>query len=247
MIRQTLHITVGCDGCTDGLTGDPDDLTGVPVLFTDRRAALRALALALDTGGWVRMFDGRLLCAGCAARRTCADRGHGYEPDGWRMCACDRSLPSHATAAPDPAGGDGCGMRWRLCGRCDHIDEHHVTDDDPPDGVRVQPGGYLRQDVPAGLVLPTHTPIRSLTSEHETSRETLMVEPDHPARGDHGGDHGATDDGPNNTPEWPSCGATRRPGSRWVCREDSGHAPALAHRDAMGDRWCTDISGGGVR
>ena len=141
------------------------------------------------------MFEGRLLCPPCAAAQTCTDRGHDYGgPGGWRMCACDRSIPSHADAPPDPAGGDGCGMTWRLCGRCDHIDEHPITDRPDPDDPtsrptrrsrRSSPADYLRQDVPAGLALPTHIP--HPTSERKISRETLMVEPDHPPG------HGATE------------------------------------------------------
>ena len=188
MIRSELYVRVECDRCTDGLTDDHNAPTGRPVSFLNRSTALAALAEALTGGGWVRMFDGRLLCPACTAEQTCHDHGHDYSPDGWRMCACDRSLPGHADAPPDPAGGGGCGMTWRLCGRCDHIDEHHITD--PPDPVRavqVQPGGHLRQDVPAGLALPT--PTSAITGEpgtgrQQTSREITMVEPvGHPVWG----------------------------------------------------------------
>ncbi|GJF07278.1 hypothetical protein PSD17_62250 [Pseudonocardia sp. D17] len=78
---------------------------------------------------------------------------------------------------------------WRLCGRCDHIDERHVTARsgghpsvaergydaalrrapyryDPHCGD--QPGGHIRQDTPAGPALPNH---------HKASEETAMVEP----------------------------------------------------------------------
>jgi hypothetical protein len=97
----------------------------------------------------------------------CLTRGHDLAADGWRLCACGRSLPDHADTAPDPAGGDGCGMTWRVCSRCEHIDEHHVTEhDDQHD--QDQPGGYLRQDVSAGPALPNH---------HEDSEENAMVEP----------------------------------------------------------------------
>lgn len=97
------------------------------------------------------------------------------------MCACDRSIPAHADAPPDPAGGEGCGMAWRLCRRCDHIDERHLTDpdeqisDEQIDDETV-PGGHLRQDVPAGPALPDH----HMTSEDMHSEETLMVEPTTP-------------------------------------------------------------------
>jgi hypothetical protein len=191
VIRSELRITVGCDCCTAGLRANPDEPAGVPTVWSNRRAAMDAIATALFLGDWVRLFDSRLLCPACAAAQTCRDRGHDYAPDdergGWRMCACQRSIPAHADAPPDPAGGDGCGITWRLCGRCDHIDEHPITDPDPdPDGERsgpvdgsaqVQPGGHLRQDVPAGLALPTPIPTRPRTSGHETSREALMVEP----------------------------------------------------------------------
>ena len=205
MIRSELHVMVECDRCTDGLTDDHDRSTGRPTSFLNRSTALAALAAALSSGGWVRMFDGRLLCPSCAAEQTCRDRGHDYAPDGWRMCACDRSIPAHSFVSPDPAGGDGCGIEWRLCGRCDHIDEHHITDaaahgTTPPNGMaagghaydlgdgschthrafcsmspQVQPGGHLRQDVPAGLALPVSDPYPA--SEHMISRETPMVEP----------------------------------------------------------------------
>ena len=76
------------------------------------------------------------------------------------MCACDRSIPAHADAPPDPAGGDGCGMTWRLCGRCDHIDEHHITDppatpcapcrSSPADtSAKTSPPGWLSPPPPA--------------------------------------------------------------------------------------------------
>jgi hypothetical protein len=122
------------------------------------------------------------LCASCAARAMCARYGHVYTDPrrgggedgtgGWRACACDRRIREHADTHPDPAGGPGCGMQYRLCARCDHIDERHITDHpaaDPDAAVggdgwvceptseptEVQPGGHLRQDVPAGLALPT--------------------------------------------------------------------------------------------
>ncbi len=99
---------------------------------------------------------------------------HIYGRDAWRMCACGRSRPAHAGTAPDPAGGDGCGMTWRVCGRCGHITEHHITEhhiteNDVTEHGEVQPGGYLRQDVPAGLGLPNH---------QKSSEETAMVSPD---------------------------------------------------------------------
>ena len=206
MIRQVLHVSVLCDRCYDGLTDDHTDPAGAaPVWFAGRTAALAALGAALGTGGWVRLFSGELLCPACAAEQTCTDYGHAYADDdtrGWRMCACGRSIPAHAFAPPDPAGGEGCGMTWRICGRCDHIDEHPITehDDDPdPDerdeppergaGSEVQPGGFLRQDVPAGLALPTHTPHPTTpvgTDGHESSEETPMVEPDTTAHGARG-------------------------------------------------------------
>jgi hypothetical protein len=77
----------------------------------------------------------------------------------WRMCACERALPAHVDAAPDPAGGTGCGMAWRFCEASTEIEEAHVTE--------VQPGGHLRQDASAGLVLPNH---------QKSSEEMSMVE-----------------------------------------------------------------------
>lgn len=111
-------------------------------------------------------------CADLGPADLCALGGHDLAADGWRMCACGRSLPDHADTAPDPAGGQGCGMTWRLCSRCDFIDEHHITehDDDQHDDQHDldQPGGYLRQDVSAGPALPNH---------HEATEETTIVEP----------------------------------------------------------------------
>ncbi len=78
----------------------------------------------------------------------------------WRMCACERAMPAHADAAPDPAGGAGCGMAWRLCEASNEIEERHITE--------VQPGGHLRQDASAGPTLPNH---------HESSEENQMVGP----------------------------------------------------------------------
>lgn len=52
--------------------------------------------------------------------------------------------------------------------------------------TEVQPGGHLRQDVPAGLALPTH-PTTHPISEYVSSEETAMVGPTpvpaHPIRG----------------------------------------------------------------
>ena len=85
---------------------------------------------------------------------------------GWRMCACERALPAHVDAAPDPAGGTGCGMAWRQIGPAStEIEERHITD---LTHGEVQPGGHLRQDVPAGLALPHHL---------MSSEENAMVGP----------------------------------------------------------------------
>ena len=112
--------------------------------------------------------------AAVAARiPRCVKWGHELAVDGWRVCACGRLLPEHADTAPDPAGGGGCGMCWRVCACCEFVDEHHVTEHDdlaygPIGGrvVQVQPGGYLRHDVSAGLVLPNH---------RKDSEENVMV------------------------------------------------------------------------
>jgi hypothetical protein len=82
----------------------------------------------------------------------------------WRMCACERALPAHADAAPDPAGGTGCGMAWRICEASNEIEERHITD---ITDIGVQPGGHLRQDASAGLALPNH---------QDGSEEKSMVE-----------------------------------------------------------------------
>jgi hypothetical protein len=57
---------------------------------------------------------------------------------GWRACACGRSIPEHADAPPDPADGEGCGMVWRLCGRCDHLEERHATEHLAPEPLAVE-------------------------------------------------------------------------------------------------------------
>lgn len=172
MIRTTVNVAVHCDACNHSLTPG----------FGDRIAALVAVDDAVTYDGWARR-NGRLLCPLCTARAICAFHGHefrnctDYGPygtgedgtGGWRYCACDRSIPAHRDLEPDPAGGPGCGMAWRLCGSCDHIDEQHVT----ALTTKVQPGGYLRQDVPAGLA-PTH---------HQDSQENAMVDPVHPSAG----------------------------------------------------------------
>ena len=74
----------------------------------------------------------------------------------WWMCACERALPAHVDAAPDPAGGAGCGMAWRICEASTEIEERHITDITDSADIGVQPGGHLRQDVPAGPALPNH-------------------------------------------------------------------------------------------
>lgn len=129
---------------------------------------------------------------------TCAVLGHDYSDRldrvedgtyGWRACSCAGALPGHA-AGCDPTGGPGCGMAYRLCRFCDHTAEAALIDGlpagygDVPDldyeprrlagaRVQVQPGGSLRQDVAAGLALPTDT---THTSGHATTGETAMVE-----------------------------------------------------------------------
>ena len=61
-------------------------------------------------------------------------------------------------------------MTWRVCSRCEFIDERHITEHDQHDGQQDQdqPGGNLRQDVSAGPALPNH---------HEAAGENAMVEP----------------------------------------------------------------------
>ena len=184
MIRTEIQIIVRCDRCETGMTGDADRPAGAPAVFGDRVAALSGIEAATAHHGWARRLEGRLLCPICADRAWCLMRGHEFRDvhdhgphgtgedgtGGWRPCACDRSIPAHAHARPDPAGGPGCGMAWRLCGRCDHVDERHVTESTDHE---VQPGGHLRQDVPAGLALPTD----STSNQHESREETAMVEP----------------------------------------------------------------------
>jgi hypothetical protein len=173
-------VTVACDGCAVELA-EPGGQ--VPLRFEDRGAALSAA----EDAQWTRRLSGRLLCTECADRQRCQSFGHDYGgPGSWRVCACERSIPEHAGHEPwqDPATWEGCGWQWRLCGRCDHIDERHVTE--RPFGlpsqaerehyaamergefVEVQPGDGFLAEVAAGLVLPNH---------QQVNGETAMVEP----------------------------------------------------------------------
>jgi hypothetical protein len=92
----------------------------------------------------------------------------------WRMCACERAIPAHADTAPDPAGGTGCGMAWRTREAAPEIEDRHITD---LAHSEVQPGGHLRQDVPAGLALPNHPAER-------TRRNRMVSPPERPGSGD---------------------------------------------------------------
>ncbi|GAY12440.1 hypothetical protein [Pseudonocardia sp. N23] len=172
--------TAVCDGCSaEQLTGPRRGW------FASRGEALGAALAA----GWVRRLSGRLLCPRCSDAAQCEAFGHDYGPDPvWRVCACEGSLYEHSGHEPwqGPSAWDGCGWMWRLCGRCDHIDERHVTA--RPLGLptaaeraydaalsrapyRVpedQPGGHIRQDTPAGPALPNN---------HKATEETAMVEP----------------------------------------------------------------------
>ena len=81
----------------------------------------------------------------------CEAFGHEVADDGWRMCACGRSLPGHADTPPDPAGGEGCGMTWQLCAACDEIDEHHITDHHDAEPRVNRPNGHRRPSVMDGI------------------------------------------------------------------------------------------------
>lgn len=75
------------------------------------------------------------------AAGMCVTGGHRYGgPGGWRACACGRAMPGHAAAPLDPAGGPGCGMVWRVCADCAHIDEHHLTDHEPAEREPAEQG-----------------------------------------------------------------------------------------------------------
>lgn len=77
------------------------------------------------------MVDRVLVRAPLAPGPRCVTGGHVYGgPGGWRACACGRAIPAHDATPPDPAGGPGCGMVWRVCARCAHVEEHHVLDHD---------------------------------------------------------------------------------------------------------------------
>src|SRR5690606_30624843 len=90
------------------------------------------------------------------------------------MCACERALPAHVDAAPDPAGGAGCGIAWRpstgLAETGNEIEELHVCD---MTHNGVQPGGHLHPDVHAGLALPNHPAVQTA----ERTRRNRMVSP----------------------------------------------------------------------
>lgn len=153
---------------------------------SSRFDSLRAALWAAEQAGWVRRLSGRLLCPACADRQNCRSFGHSYEPDSWRVCACDRSLPAHDGHEPwqDPNSWEGCGWSWRLCGRCDHIDERHITAGpggmpscaereydaalDRGEYMKVQPGDGFLAEVAAGLGLPNH---------QQVNGENAMVEP----------------------------------------------------------------------
>lgn len=119
------------------------------------------------------------------------------------MCGCEGSLWEHLTCEPwqDPASWEGCGWEWRLCRRCDHIEDRHVTaataadrraDEQAartydaaierrelrPQPLRNngnpsvdQPGDEILADVAAGLALP---------NQQSACEETAMVEPNEP-------------------------------------------------------------------
>lgn len=135
---------------------------------------------------------------GAAARPAlCTVEGHVWWPAAcWLLCACTGSIPGHAER-PDPAGGPGCAMAWRQCGRCDHIAERPATelpDDNATDNDvgsdqtdeiddEHRAGGFLCQDVPAGPALPNP----NTTSEYVRSEENAMVEATTRPAGSRGG------------------------------------------------------------
>ncbi|QYN41087.1 hypothetical protein K1T35_47960 (plasmid) [Pseudonocardia sp. DSM 110487] len=137
-IRETPHLAV-TDAATRG------QRTTVQPGTADLRIVLAcARRLGHDyRGGRPRHTADPALKAGEAGNR------------GWRMCACNQSIPGHSEQ-DDPAGAPSCGMQYRVCGSCGYIDERHITDcGDVAADIEDQPGGYLRPDVPAGLALPT--------------------------------------------------------------------------------------------
>ncbi|MGD9528488.1 MAG: hypothetical protein AB7L91_16815 [Dehalococcoidia bacterium] len=127
-----------------------------------------------------RRADGRPICPTCVQR--CPAEGHDLRPsDGWWLCGCNGSLPGHAEL-PDPDGAGRCAMAWRECRRCEHIEEHPAAELSDSDGHTAahdviggehRSDGFLRQDVPAGPVLPH----QRTTSEHVSSEENAMVGP----------------------------------------------------------------------
>jgi hypothetical protein len=173
-------VTVACDRCAIELA-EPGGAAPQP--FDDRRAAM----WAAEQAQWVQRLSGRLLCTACADRQQCQSFGHDYGgPGSWRVCACERSIPEHDGHEPwqDPTSWEGCGWLWRLCGRCDHINERHVAARpsglptvaereyeaalDRGEFIEVQPGDGFLAEVAAGLGLPNH---------QQANGETAMVEP----------------------------------------------------------------------
>jgi hypothetical protein len=172
-------VVAACDGCAVEQREGGDEGR-----FETAEAALGAA----ERLSWVRRLSGRLLCPVCADRQRCRSFGHDYEPGSWRVCACDRSIPEHDGHEPwqDPSSWEGCGWLWRLCGRCDHIDERHVTARpsglptlaereyeaalDRGEFMGVQPGDGFLAEVAAGLGLPNHQQVNGENAMVEANR-----------------------------------------------------------------------------
>lgn len=191
----TPRITVGCDGC--------------PAAF-DVREEVRTPAAALAVAraaGWGHRLSGRLLCPSCADRARCLRFGHDFGPDlarTWRVCGCGGSLWENSTCEPwqDPGLWEGCGWERRLCRRCDHIEDRHVTAataaaDRRADEqaartydaalerghLRPQPlrsNGNRSVDQPGDGILADVAAGLALPNQHSACEETAMVEPNEP-------------------------------------------------------------------
>jgi hypothetical protein len=156
--------------------------------------------------------------SGLATVRQLAAKGlrpAGQDPAGWLVWGppnrprwaylyrLDLAAPKRPMTPAMRAAIAACNAALRVCPTCRRDDGYRIprslgqcwpcadrTTTDREDAVtrEVQPGGHLRQDVPAGLALPTHTTTTTRQSSgYVSSEETAMVgpapTPTHPAGG----------------------------------------------------------------
>lgn len=92
-------------------------------------------------------------------------------------------MPAHRDSPPDPAGGPGCGMVWRVCADCAHVDEHHVTDHEPADRGRGAAGTAAALEGPGWPAVVTlcgsmrFAEQMSRVAAEETERGTIVLTP----------------------------------------------------------------------